>query len=147
MNLWLKTMLGAAMIAGAASTASAHAMASAHGMATASGRPRPVHISHPFSTHPFRFGFHPHVFVLAFPNERFGRARFEGWSGGAYSSDVAAYDDSEDEDSGGEDMHFRVQDRFGPGDIGRPTPPEPPRDDGAWDGQRLDPWHGYEPEE
>jgi hypothetical protein len=74
-------------------------------------------------------------------------AQSEGWSGGAYSAGVAGFDYDADDDFAPEDLHFRVQDSFGPGDIGRPPPPPQPYDEGPWDGARMDPWHGYQPDD
>ena len=78
------------------------------------------------------------------PRLRFARQQFDGWGGGAYSGDVAAYGYDGDDDFAPEDLHFRVQESFGPGDIGRPSPPPPQAyDNGPWDSARMDPWHGY----
>jgi hypothetical protein len=99
--------------------------------------------------HGFRFGpvpfpFHEHNLRVAFPNARFGEARSEGFSGGAYGgNDVAAYDYDDDDDFTAEDLHFRVQEPFGPGDIGRHRPPEPYAP-GPSEGVREGPWQGYD---
>jgi len=98
---------------------------------------------HGFHRGAFPFRYHPYNFVAASPHERFGRAQPEGWGGGAYSAGVAGFDYDDDNDFAAEDLHFRVQDSFGPGDIGRPSPPPEPYDDQPYEGARLDPWHGY----
>ena len=114
----------------------------AHGMSAGGGVPVAVHSSRSFSANPFRFGFRPFVFRPAFPQERFGSARFLGWSGGAYSGDVAA---TEDEGTDPDNIYFRVQEPFGPGDLGRPEPAEGPGDMGTWEGPRPPPSYANGP--
>jgi hypothetical protein len=61
---------------------------------------------------------------------RFGAGRFAEngeLAGDGYRGD---YDDSYD--PGLNALHFRVQEPFGPGDIGRPQPPQWPPDPQAW---------------
>ena len=99
---------------------------------------------HGFHSRPLRFHLHQRDLIVAFPNATFGSARLEGWGGGAYSAGVADFDSDQNNDFAAEDMHFRVQDSFGPGDIGRPPPPPEPYAGGPWDAARLDPWHGYD---
>ena len=130
MKIWLNAVVAGAVIASGASQGFARGMAM--------GVPRPV-AAHGFRTispNPLRFAFAPFVFRPAFPQEQFGSARFEGWSGGAYSADVAA---SEDVGLDPDNIYFRVQEPFGPGDLGRPQPPEFAGDDDAWVGPRLPP--------
>ena len=94
--------------------------------------------------HSGRTFFGPHNFRFRNPRLRFARQQFDGWGGGAYSGDVAAYGYDGDDDFAPEDLHFRVQESFGPGDIGRPSPPPAQTyDNGPWDSARMDPWHGY----
>lgn len=123
MNIWLRIMASGAMVASAVSTASAH------GMVAGAARPTPFHASQPFSASPFHFAFHPFTFRSAFPDARFGAARPEGWSGGAYSADVAAFDD---EAGDPDNIDFRVQEPFGPGDLGPQRAPEGPEAEGPW---------------
>lgn len=141
MGSWHKALIIAAAILAAAASAEAH-------MGGMAGRPSAG--SHGF--HGFR-GFHSRLpfhnpgfnFALGSPRLRFGRAQFEGWGGGAYSAGVVGFDYDQDDDFAPDDLHFRVQDRFGPGDIGRKPPPPPePYDNGPWEAARMDPWHGYE---
>lgn len=102
---------------------------------------------HPgFHIGPLPFPFHERNLVVPFPNVRFGEARFEGWGGGAYGGDVAAAYDDEGEDFTPEDLHFRVEEPFGPGDIGRQPPPEPYAAR-PWDGARDNSLRGYEPQD
>ena len=109
MNIWLKAVLAGAVIAAAPSAALTRGMAAAGSAA--------VHGVGRISPHPFRFGFAPFTFRSAFPQARFGQPRFEGWAGGAYSADAVA---SEDEGNDPDNMIFRVQEPFGPGDLGLP---------------------------
>jgi len=139
MSSWRKALfVGAAIIATAAS-----ADARGGGMG---GRPSAgFHGFRGFHSRPF--GFRGRGFIPGFSNLGFGTARYEGWGGGAYSGDVAGFDYDDDNDFAAEDLHFRVQDSFGPGDIGRPPPPPEPYDYGPWGAARMDPWHGYEPDD
>jgi hypothetical protein len=146
MGSWHKALLiGAAIIA---ATASADAHMGGMGGRSSGGFHGGFHGVHGF--HSRSFLLRPNNFRFGFPQARFGRLRFEAAGGGAYSADVAAgdygdYDESDD--YAPEDLHFRVQDSFGPGDIGRPSPPPPQAyDNGPWDSARMDPWHGYEPD-
>lgn len=109
MKIWLKALLAGAVIAAGPSAALARGTAVV-GSAPAHGFAR-------ISPHPFRFAFSPFAFRSAFPQAHFGQARFEGWSGGAYSADAVA---SEDEGIDPDNMIFRVQEPFGPGDLGLP---------------------------
>ncbi len=101
---------------------------------------------HGFHSRAVPFRFHQFNFALASPRERFGNARFEGWGGGAYSGDVAGFDYDENDDFAPEDLHFRAQDSFGPGDIGRESPPPEPYDGAPWDASRMEPRYGYAPD-
>jgi opacity protein-like surface antigen len=140
MHGWNKALIIAAAMLAATATADAH-------MGGMGGRfSGGFHGFHGFHSRPSPFHFHRRDFRIAFPNAEFGSARSEGWGGGAYSGDVAGFDYGEDDDFAPEDLHFRVQDSFGPGDIGRPSPPPQPYDDGPWDATRMDPSHGYEPD-
>ena len=107
-------------------------------------RPAAVHGFRTISPHPLRFAFAPFVFRPAFPQTQFGSARFEGWSGGAYSADVAA---SEDVGLDPDNIYFRVQEPFGPGDLGRPQPPEGLGDMDTWEGPRPLPPYATGPSE
>jgi hypothetical protein len=100
------------------------------------------HGGHQFHFGPLPFPFHEQRLMAGFPNARFGEARFEGWGGGAYGGDVEAYDPDEG-DFTAEDLHFRVQEPFGPGDVGR-RPPPGPYASGPWEGAGQDAWDGYE---
>jgi hypothetical protein len=93
-----------------------------------------------FRSGPFPFPFRPNNFGRGFQGAR------SGWAGGPYSAGVADFDSDEGDGFAGGDLHFRVQESFGPGDIGRPTPPQRPEDYGQWDAARMDPWHGYGPD-
>jgi hypothetical protein len=132
--------IGVAMLA-ATATANAH-------MGGMGGRSSgDFHGSHGFHPRPLPFHFHQRNLRVAFPDAGFGSARSEGWGGGAYSAGLAGFDYDEADDFAPEDLHFRVQDSFGPGDIGRPSPPPQPYDYGPWEAARMDPWHGYEPDD
>jgi hypothetical protein len=137
MSMWLKPSIIAVAILATTMSAGAH-MGGAGGRAAGG-----FHGSYGFRARPFPFRYHRYDFV-GFPYARFGTARSEGWGGGAYSAGVAGFDYDTDDDFAPEDLHFRVQDSFGPGDIGRQAPPPEPYDDGPWHGARMDPWHGYD---
>lgn len=138
MKFWLKAVLAGAAIAAGTPAALAHGVGStaAHS-GTARGAFR-------ISSHPFRLGFAPFDFRPAFPHAQFGQPRFEGWSGGAYSSDAVA---SEDEGIDPDNMIFRVQEPFGPGDLGLPRQALPPREDPGWYAAGPMPPPDYEPQE
>jgi len=120
------------MGAGASASASAHAGMHGHG-----------------------FGFH-HRFLP--PQNLFRRPDFDFGAGfrsrrlvettGGYGD----YDDASEDDYGSyaeddiDNLHFRVQEPFGPGDIGR-RPPVRAEGDAPDLSDRMDPWHGYEPED
>jgi len=55
-----------------------------------------------------------------------------GYGGGGYGEDDI------------EDLHFRVQEPFGPGDIGRP--PAGADEDAPYMSDRMGPWDGYAPD-
>ena len=82
--------------------------------------------------HGFR-GFHGYP-PAAFQSRgvgRFGAGRFAGNGETVGGDDMDDYDDSYD--PGLDALHFRVQEPFGPGDIGRPqAPPEGPYNPAAW---------------
>ncbi|HEX4078499.1 MAG TPA: hypothetical protein VHX61_06460 [Rhizomicrobium sp.] len=61
---------------------------------------------------------------------RFGAGRFAGNDEAVGDDDTGDYDDSYD--PGLDALHFRVQEPFGPGDIGRPQAPEGPYGPTAW---------------
>src|ERR1700722_6071787 len=140
MQGWNKAILIAAVMLAATATADAHT--GGMGGRASSG----FHGFRGSHSRPFLFHSHRHNFRAAFPDAEFGRPQSEGWGGGAYSGNVAGFDYDEGDYFAPEDMHFRVQDSFGPGDIGRSPPPPEPYDDGPWEGARMDPWHGYEPD-
>jgi hypothetical protein len=127
--------LGTAMLAGALYSANATA-AGMHGLGRGG-----------FSHDGFHGGwFHGHRVIAPFPFNRFGPGPYGDWGGGG----IAAGGDYENgdyvaADEGLDGMHFRVQEPFGPGDLGRPMPPPP--DSGPWDTARLDPSNGYEPQD
>lgn len=140
MGSWHKTLISVAALLVATASAEGHM----------GGRPSSgFHGFHGFRGFHSRLLFHNRRFNFTPGSSplRFGRAQFAGWSGGAYSADVVGFDYDQNDDFAPDDLHFRVQDRFGPGDIGR-TPPPPPAsyDKGPWDAARMDPWHGYEPD-
>lgn len=99
-------------------------------------------------------GFHRHPVPVGFARFRLRRriplAGFRGFRDSTVT--VASDDDTDDYDTGDEDfggdladMHFRVQDSFGPWDVPiRPVVAEPP---GPYTAERMDPWHGYEPQD
>lgn len=95
---------------------------------------------HPWPANHFRFPLRRRPFA-AF---RFGRFPETGEmvAGDDYTDD---YDDAYS-DGDLADMHFRVDESFGPWDV--PTRPmmREPTDTGPWDAARMDPWHGYEPD-
>ena len=109
--------------------------ASAHATAGIQGRgfhhlPRPFNRFHP--TH-FRFGgFRSHELGL--------------FTGGPADYDYAADEDDYGPDAGDDidNLHFRAQEPFGPGDIGRP--PVRAEADAPYFSDRMDAWHGYEPQ-
>lgn len=141
MHGWHKSLLIGLAILAATASADAHR----GGMGgRASGFHDGFHGSHGFHSPGFLFHLHHHGFGAPFPRSRFGSTRFEGWSGGPYSAGVADFDYGGDSDFAPEDLHFRVQESFGPGDIGRPTPPPERYDNGPGDAARMDPWHGYD---
>jgi hypothetical protein len=143
MTSWHKGIVFGAALLTAAASADAHM--GGMGGRSSSGF-HGFHGTHGFHSR-FPFHYYGPNFAVTFPGERFGTARNEGWSGGAYSGDVAGFDYDDDSDFAAEDLHFRVQDSFGPGDIGRPPPPPEPYDYGPWGAARMDPWHGYEPDD
>jgi hypothetical protein len=98
------------------------------------------------------FGFHhrflapTHLFHS--PHLRFGAGfvshRFEQVTGGygdydygADADDYGPYDDDID------NLHFRAQEPFGPGDIGRP----PAEEDAPYVSERMGSWRGYQPQD
>jgi hypothetical protein len=89
------------------------------------------------------FGFHhflPRPTNQARAHFRFGRG-FRSRSvsvAGGYGDDEGSY--GSDDIS---ELHFRVQEPFGPGDIGRP--PMRAEEGGPYSPDRMDPWHGDEP--
>ncbi len=94
-------------------------------------------------------GFHGRPFGFdfgrGFAPSRFGQIGFRGGEVAAGDDDVDDYDEGGDDGLG--NMHFRVQESFGPWDVGRRPPPAPePYDSGPWDAARMDAWHGYEPD-
>lgn len=44
-----------------------------------------------------------------------------------------------------DNLHFRVEEPFGPGDIGR-RPPVREEGEGPYESDRMDPWHEYAPD-
>jgi hypothetical protein len=67
---------------------------------------------------------------------------------GGVGDDEYASDDNEGSyaDDDISDLHFRVQEPFGPGDLGRPLPPPETGSPYMSDMRdRMAPWPGYEP--
>jgi hypothetical protein len=151
MRYGLTAALAAAAIL-AATQASAGGMAGGRGAGGSHGFGG-FHAIHGFGGfHGFyapRFPFNQRDFLVDSPYGPFGSARPEGWQGGAYSGGVTAgFDDyGEGDDYFPEDLHFRVDEPFGPGDIGNRPPPPEPYDEQPWEGSRLAPWHGYGPDD
>lgn len=83
------------------------------------------------------------------PHFRFGGFRLHQL--GLTTGGSADYDYASDEDDygpGGDDidnLHFRAQEPFGPGDIGRP--PGRAEADAPYMSDRMDARHGYEPQD
>ncbi|MGH6889156.1 MAG: hypothetical protein ACREHF_08180 [Rhizomicrobium sp.] len=109
-----------------------------------------------FHRHPVAAGFARFRFGRSFRGFRFGRP-YQGFRFRSFpesSETVAGDDDMYDYDTGGfgydegdlADMHFRVEDSFGPWDVGL-RPPPPDYASGPWEDARMDPWHGYEPQD
>jgi hypothetical protein len=138
MGSWHRPLIVVVSMFAALGTVDAHVGAMA-GRSAAIG----FHGFHGNRTGPFRFG--QRNFWPGSPRFRFGTARFEGWGGGAYSAGVAGFDYDDDDGFAPDDLHFRVQESFGPGDIGQPARPPVAYDYGPWGTARMDPWHGYEP--
>lgn len=111
--------------------------ASASGHATMGG--------HGFGFH----GFGRHGFVgFHQPDFRFGdfaSHRITVFTGGPGDYDYANEDDSGPYEDDIDNLHFRVQEPFGPGDIGRP--PVRAEEDAPYLSDRGAPWHGYEPQD
>jgi hypothetical protein len=116
---------------GASASASAHATAGIHGHG---------------------FGFH-HVLLrltTRFHPTHFRFGDFRSHELGVFTGGAGDFDYASDEGDYGPDagddidnLHFRVQEPFGPGDIGRlPVRAEA---DPPYMSDRIDPWHGYEP--
>ena len=97
------------------------------------------------------FGFHhlPQPFNRFHPAHfRFGGFRSHQlgvFTGGAGDFDYATDEDDYGPDAGDDidNLHFRVQEPFGPGDIGRP--PMRAEADAPYKSDRMDTWPGYEP--
>jgi hypothetical protein len=106
------------------------------------------------SNHSHGFGFHH---FLPGPSNgflpthfRFGDFRSHEvglFTGGAgdfdYAAEEGGYGPDADDDI--DNLHFRAQEPFGPGDIGRP--PVRAEANAAYLSDRMDPWHGYEPQD
>ena len=95
--------------------------------------------------HGHGFGFHH---FLPRPTNQFHRPhfRFAGFGSHRVASVAGGYgdyDEAYDDDIG--NLHFRVQEPFGPGDIGRP--PVRAEADAPYDSERMKPWDGYGPGE
>ena len=96
-----------------------------------------AHIHGPVFLHPRPF------FPFHQPHVRFGHFRQRNMqSTVGYGGDD--YDDNYDDDAIS-NLHFRVQEPFGPGDIGRP--PVGAEAEGPYMGDRFGPPPGYEPED
>jgi hypothetical protein len=101
--------------------------------------------------HGFGFrGFLPRPFNR-FPSSHFRFGDFRSHQLGIFTGGSGDFDYATDEDDYGPDagddidnLHFRVQEPFGPGDIGRP--PVRAEADAPYMSDRMDPWHSYEPQ-
>jgi len=171
MKAWSKVVAVAALVAGAATLVSTQAGAWGMGGGSGGSRGGGFH-GGGFHGHGFRGpGFHQGWFRGRFFPGPFPGPGFRGgvvwWGGGGYSGDVVAGDDdpgSYDQEGfdSDEGMHFRVQEPFrGPGGDWnrRPDARGNGGSDERWNSARyeedeadqqaarLDPWHGYQPDE
>ena len=130
----------------------------AHGMGGMGGGSAGAHAAVGFGGHGVGFhhgfGFH-HRFLP--PTQLFHEPGFDFGAGfrshgsrvvtGGYEDDDYASDDDygsySDEDI--ENLHFRAQEPFGPGDIGRETDREEPK--APYMPDRMGSWQGYRPED
>ena len=143
----MKTLFSATAIA-AALTISLPGYAHMGGMGGASAR---VSVHSFAGIHGHGFGFHHRFHQFREPDFHFGAGfrshRLVEVTGGygdydyASENDYGPYGDDDDID----DLHFRVQEPFGPGDIGQ-RPPVRAEGEGPYLSDRMDPWHGYGPE-
>ena len=141
MESWNKSLIVAIAIISVTAAAQA-------GMAgRSSGGVRVFHGGNRLHARSLGFRGHPYNFALAPHRLTFGRAESEGWGGGAYSAGVVGFDYDEGDDFAPENLHFRAQEPFGPGDIGRgPPPPAEPYDGAPWENSRIDPRQAPEPD-
>jgi hypothetical protein len=114
---------------GASASASAHATAGNHGHG---------------------FGFRRPTIRFHSPHFRFGDFRSHElgvFMGGAGDFDYASDEGDYGPDAGDDidNLHFRVQEPFGPGDIGRP--PVRADADARYLSDRMEVWHGYGPQD
>lgn len=120
-----------AAVGGAGASASASAHAGFHGPGFAFHY-RFLPPSHLFRQPDFRFG-------EGFRSRRFAEAA-GGYGDYDYASDDG-YGPYEEDDI--DNLHFRAQEPFGPGDIGS-RPPVRAEEDAPYVSDRTDPWHGYQ---
>lgn len=133
----------AALTMGGSFPAAAHMGGMGSGSASVSGHATAG--GHGFGFH----GFGRHGFVRFHqPQFRFGDFALHRTN--EFTGGYGDYDDADEDDYGsdGDDvdnLHFRVQEPFGPGDIGRP--PVRAEADAPYLSDRADPWHGYQPQD
>lgn len=147
MKIWLPAVALSVALTVSVAVAPANAIGGAPGAAG--------HGMGGFHGHGFGFPhrFRPHFFRQLNPfhqrQPNFGAGFVSHQSnivtGGYGDDDYASGDDSgsyEDDDI--DNLHFRVQEPFGPGDIGRP--PVRAEEEAPYMSDRTDPWHGYAPD-
>jgi hypothetical protein len=134
LTLGLSVPAGAHVGGGASAAAFSHANAGArgHGFGFHHRFLGPTHLFH--SPH-YRFG-------AGFASHRSHEVT-GGYGGGDYASNDEDYGPYADDDI--ENLHFRAQEPFGPGDIGRP--PVHADADAPYMSDSMDSWHGYEPQD
>ena len=118
---------------GASAGATAHATAGSHGHGLGFHYGLPIPFNRFRPAH-FRFGgFRSHQLGI--------------FTGGAGDFDYATDEDDYGPDAGDDidNLHFRAQEPFGPGDISRP--PVRSETDVPYMSDRMDAWHGYEPQD
>ena len=143
MKTWLSAMaLGAALTIGFSAGATGSIRGGAvHAPARANGS------RHGFG---FRHHFLPPTRLFHQPHFHFG-AGFASHRLSLVTGGYGDYDYAADEDNYGpydddiDNLHFRVQEPFGPADIGRPPPGA--EDDAPYDSSPMDRVEGYAPDE
>ena len=151
MKMWLRAMtLNVVLTVGVALPFGAQAMgvvggSAGRGVVHGPGFHHGFH--HGFRVHsPFFSPLHP--FHQRQPNFGAGFAsRQSNVLAGGYGDSDDSYDDDYDNsyvDDSISNLHFRVQEPFGPGDIGRR--PVPDEEDAPYMPERMEPGPGYEPD-